>query len=174
MHGPGEAFVVNDSAPLQKAIKDKAGAYGQLGLPFMVAVATDSTAIDDFDVINALFGHEQVVWRPTADRQDDFMTTRAPDGVWLGPQGVQNRRVSAVLTAKILRPWCVLSIVPTLWHHPKADHPLAISGLPWRAAAVDTSGGIEYSPPSVDLATFFSLPADWPGPEAPFDGRRGQ
>jgi hypothetical protein len=45
MQGPGEGFMVNDAGPLQKAIKDKAGAYGQLGTPFVVAVATDSTPL---------------------------------------------------------------------------------------------------------------------------------
>jgi hypothetical protein len=168
MHGPGSAYVLDNSSPLQKAIKDKAGAYGQLGLPYIVAVATDSTSPDDFDVTNALFGHEQFVWTPTASGVPDVRTTRAPDGIWFGPQGMQNRRVSALLITKLLRPWCVGSVVPTLWHHPAAKHPLQIDGVPWRTAAVDSSGGLVYTEPSLDMSTFFELPPEWPGPEEAF------
>jgi hypothetical protein len=173
MHGPAEAFVVNDAGPLQKAIKDKAGAYGQLGTPFVVAVATDSTTLDDIDVINALFGHEQVTRRPTAGGLDEFENSRAPDGVWIGPKGVQNRRVSGLLTAKMLCPWNVNRVIPTLWHHPGAEYPLVFEGFPWRTAIV-TSGGIEYTAPAVGLSEFFGLPDDWPGPEKHLStGRRG-
>jgi hypothetical protein len=168
MHGPGSAYVLDNSGPLQKAIKDKAGAYGRLGMPYIVAVATDSTSPDDFDVTNALFGHEQVTWTQTTGGVPDVRTTRAPDGVWLGPKGLQHRRVSALLTTKLLRPWCMHWVAPTLWHHPGADHPLSIPDSPWRTVAVDASGALVYTEPSLDLPSFFELPPDWPGPEAAF------
>jgi hypothetical protein len=168
MHGPGGAFVVDDTTPLHRAIKDKAGAYGQLRMPYVVAVASEGTFVSDFPILNALFGHEQVTLTPNADGTPNFTSTRAPDGVWLGPRGVQNRRISAVLTAQLLRPWCVTTVVPTLWHHPAAEHPLVVEFLPWRKAVVDASGGLVFREPALGLNAFFDLPTDWPGPEAPF------
>jgi hypothetical protein len=168
MHGPGGAFVLDDTTPLHRAIRDKAGAYGQLGMPYVVAVASEGTFVSDFPILNALFGHEQVILTPNADGTPNFTSTRAPDGVWLGPRGVQNRRISAVLTAQLLRPWCVTTVVPTLWHHPAAEHPLVVEFLPWRKAVVDASGGLVFREPALGLNAFFDLPTDWPGPEAPF------
>ena len=166
MRGPGEAYILDETTPLRGAIKDKAGAYGSLGMPYIIAAQMDSFSPDDFPVANALFGHEQVTMRITPDGGIEHASTRAPDGVWFGPAGIQNRRLSAVLFSPYLRPWTVATTVPTLWHHPLAELPAKVDGAPWRIARVDGSGRIGYENPLNPARQFFGLSQDWPGPES--------
>jgi hypothetical protein len=166
MRGPGEATIIDDVTPLRRALKEKAGAYGRLELPYIIATQIDGTSLGDTSVINALFGHEQVFMRPGSDGEMESGTMRAPDGFWIGPNGIQNRRVSAVLLARHLTPWTVASTIPTLWHNPWATWPVEVNETPWRIAKVNDSGGVDYHDPSVAPAEFFGLPPEWPGPES--------
>lgn len=169
MHGPGHASFIDDAGPIRRAVTDKANAYGQLGLPFVVAIESHSFSPDDIDVMNALFGSEQVTFRRYDDGRVETIPTRARDGAWIGPHGVQNTRVSAVLVADSVGPWRIDAVVPTLWHHPAAEHAVKVDTAPWRQAVVDRStGDVSFTDPVVVPSEFFGLPAGWPGPEEPF------
>lgn len=169
MHGPASAFIVDDKEPIRRAVTEKSNSYGSTGLPFAVALNTHSFSPDDHDVIDALFGSEQVTITANADGTTGYEASRALDGVWFGRHGVQNRRVSAVLVAHNLAPWNILTNVPTLWHHPDADHPITVGDVPWRQAKIDSSSGKpSFTPPTVSLPEFFGLEQEWPGPEDPF------
>jgi hypothetical protein len=82
---------------------------------------------------------------------------------------VQNTRVSAVLVADHVGPWRIPEALPTLWHHPAAEHPLPVFDAPWRQAAIDKStGAIAFVDSAIALRDLFGLAADWPGPEPAF------
>jgi hypothetical protein len=172
MYGPGEAYMLDGRGKIRRSVENKASAYGTPGRPFVVAVAAASFSTDDRDVVDALFGSEQVTIVSSGGATSDVIPGRARDGVFLGPAGPQYARVSAVLVAKHLEPWTVAREVPTLWHHPAPDFPAPrAKGGPWRHAVADTSTGeIRFVEPTVSTAEFFGLPDDWPGPEPPFEG----
>jgi hypothetical protein len=162
---------IDDARTIRRSVAGKATAYGQLDLPFIVAVeANPIGSLDDIDVMNALFGREQLTL--IRDEDGDFTSavpTRARDGAWVGPRGAQNTRVSGALIANNVGPWRVRDVVPTLWHHPAAKHPVAVGKTPWRQVTVDRSTGMRsFEPPRITASGFFGLDAGWPGPDPPF------
>jgi hypothetical protein len=168
VHAPTVAFV-DDCGRIRKAVLEKATAYGQLDVPYVVAVGVHELMPDAIDVTNALFGREQVAIRTYEDGRVETFPARARDGVWIGPRGVRHRRVSGVLTALGLRPWTVATAVPTLWHHPAATHELVVRNAPWREAMVDrASRRLTFREPAIRVVDFFGLEEGWPGPEPGF------
>lgn len=172
MHGPSAAYMIDDRTPIYRALSDKATAYGRPTIPYIVAIAAESFTGDDHDAISALFGTEQVTFTTRPDGSHDVTPTRARDGFFLGPAGIRNRRVSAVLLAQHLMPWTVATTTPVLWHHPEAAHSVSIVGAPWReAAVVKDTGELQYTGSSITPARFFDLSDEWPGPGDPFPDR---
>ena len=86
---------LDDAAPLRRKLKRKAGRYGALELPYVVALLCAGDFADDKDIADALLGTTAIQYNPStlATR-----TVRQPDGFWHGPNGPQNTSVSAVVT----------------------------------------------------------------------------
>lgn len=111
---------VNDVRPLRRKIKKKAARYGDLDRPYLLAVLALGDAVRERDVEQALLG---------ASERDH--------GVWRGPGGPCNTRLSGVLVARGLRssdPRPAAPVAqPALWRNPWALRPLGLA-LPWRDA----------------------------------------
>jgi hypothetical protein len=90
---------------------------------------------DEIDVFQSLFGDEavEIHW--------DTGESRDVNGVWRGPNGYQNMRLSGVLTFMGLRPTLIGSVEPTLWHHPRAYHPLNRDNWIFRQQVVSSETG---------------------------------
>lgn len=113
-----------DSAkPIKDSIVDKAGRYGELGLPYIIAVNILEHS-DETDIMNALFGTERYVidWVENEPKSPSRMS-RARDGIWIGPNGHSNTRVSAVLLANQLSYWTISKVNLRLYHNPWAQQP---------------------------------------------------
>jgi hypothetical protein len=111
---------------IRDSIRSKASKYGELDLPYVVAInIIDEFDVDDIDISNALFGEERVT--VVFDKNDSTKQHlgRKPNGAWYGPNGPHNQRVSAVLIAVNLRPWSIAKVTPILWHNPWAIYPLS-------------------------------------------------
>ena len=89
--------IVARSGDLHAALKRKAGRYGALDLPLVVAV----NCPDDKAGLQA-----------------------ALDELWLGPRGPQRRALSAVLAVGQADPWTWRDSRLRLIRHPAPDHPL--------------------------------------------------
>jgi len=112
---------------IKQAIQDKAIKYGELDLPYIVAInIMKEFGGDDIDISNALFGEEQVALIFRRNELIGKQFRRKPNGAWYGPNGPQNKRVSAVLIAVGLTPWEIAKITPVLWHNPWARNPLPL------------------------------------------------
>lgn len=110
--------MVDSRKPLLTALRSKAGRYGKLEYPYILAVNVTNMFIDEIDIKDALFGKEQFVY----DWQTNETTAeRARDGFWFGSKGPINTRVSAVILLTRLRPWAVATTTPMLWHNPWAN-----------------------------------------------------
>lgn len=111
---------------IKRSIKDKASKYGDLDIPYIIAVNTwNKFGAGEFEVMNALFGELQVNIRVyEGDRDSESSTQRKPNGAWIGPKGPRNRRVSGLLFANNLNPWNVSRQTPILWHNPWAKKEL--------------------------------------------------
>lgn len=165
---PAEGGWIDTRGPLRRAIREKAGRYGQLDRPFVVAVLVESAFIDDKDLLNALFGGIAVSVPVSREGPGEPRAFRLRDGSWMTGQGPTRTRVSAVVTAINLAPWSIVRIAPRTWLNPWATRPVT-SDLGWETTITDpTAGAIAHRPAMRMPAELFGLPETWPGPEEPF------
>jgi hypothetical protein len=157
----GEAQTVDSRTPLRDSLVAKATRYGELGIPFVVAANAKSQHLDDIDIMEALFGKEQVV---TTRGQIDGRLTRKADGAWTSGGGPRNTRVSAALIASAILPWSVAAYTPQLYLNPWAAYPaLGLLGDLPRIVA----DGIRMVPrPGRSARDLLGLPEGWPRPGA--------
>lgn len=119
-----DARTLSDVDDIRAAVVRKAGRYGELGVPFVVAVNLLSGFSDENIVLKSLLGRT----RYTISRSDKGITggwDRAPDGVWTSPRGPRYTRLSGVLVVHHARPWSVRG--SKLWYCP---NPWAAIPLP--------------------------------------------
>jgi len=152
-----EAVSVKDEKPLRNALRHKAGRYGRLDAPYLVAVGEEPfSPLDVQDHrTDALYGSSAVV----VDGPQAGRPVRLPDGSWRRGRTWRYTRVSGVLFLAGLRPWTALEAVPELWINPAA--PLSVpSLLPyWRVQRVDEIAGqgrLRTEPPAMSPAFFWS------------------
>ncbi|MDR4489198.1 MAG: hypothetical protein R3B83_16995 [Nitrospirales bacterium] len=121
-----EMRIVNSRTAIKTAVCNKATKYGDLALPFVVAV----NVIDrfrfarDVDIMNALFGEENITDTQYSDGTIDRRPGRNRNGAWFGPQGAQNTRVSAALVSLNMDVWNMVEQFPKMIHNPWAARPL--------------------------------------------------
>ncbi len=146
---------------IRDSILDKAGRYGELGQPYIIAVNVLADHVDRIDVMEALFGFEQFRYGPgVLPQQPEF--GRAPNGAWFGPAGIQNTRVSAALVFPNLSQSSLCWTTPCIYHNPWAAHRYGgeldrlSRGVPRDAHHMDFHVG-------ESLRSIFQLREDWPG-----------
>jgi hypothetical protein len=156
-----EGQFVNSSAPIRDAIINKAGRYGDLDLPYVIAVnALDRNIVHQIDIMEALFGKEQ--WTATWEQSglSETEMTRIPNGVWTSKSGPTYTRVSAVLVTIQLLPWTVASADICLYHNPWAEK-LYSSELTRLPQAIPQGDHMERQD-GESLAAVLQLPLRWP------------
>ena len=120
----GQAYTVDIGNPMRKAIQEKAIKYGEMDIPFVVAVwpklGSHFSYLDDDDDLVALYGDK--VWNVPTPGVQRVEETVKPNGVFaLKSEGGTRRysRVSAVMVCQLDRP-----DYPRVYHNPFASHPL--------------------------------------------------
>lgn len=114
--------------------------------------------MDDFDVMNALYGREQV--RVSITDATAQQIVRAPDGYWYGGTAWLHTNVSGVLVSKNLHPGTVADHLPCLWLHPQPDYELPQIDVWRRVQARETE--FAYVDPAISPRDLFGLPDEWP------------
>jgi hypothetical protein len=149
----------NTEEAIRSALKKKAGRYGTMDRPYVVAVNVLGLAVGEIDYKNALFGNELFVDTETAAGYDSAWI-REGNGFWRGEKGPRNRRVSAVAFFETLDPWSAAKRPAVVMHNPWAEHPLpdGLLGTPEKRWSDGKVQGIEGLP----LHSLLDLPPDWP------------
>ena len=161
-----EIRIVESSAAIRTAVCNKATKYGNLDLPFIVAV----NAIDKFrfahdrDIINALFGEENVTDTQRPDGTIDRSQGRNKNGAWFGPQGLQNTRVSAALVSLNMDVWtmALAGSSPKIIHNPWAARPLSHDLWPLPQMIPNLTENCLESKTGSTASEFLGLPMPWP------------
>jgi len=152
---------VQTDTHIRSSIMGKAGRYGDLKLPYVVAVNV-LDHIDTEDVMTALFGDDVVRFDGQTATSD-----RERNGVWTGKGGPRYTRLSAVLVASSLRSdtLCSSEAAVSLWLNPWAVqlYDSVLTRLP-RHVAID---GRMTRLDGVSVGGILGLPADWPGGDSP-------
>jgi len=155
-----DPLTVQPQEPIRDAVAGKATRYGDLDLPYVVAVNAMSDYADKESVIDALFGSPAVAVRRTETGYED-RATRLPDGVWRGQSRPINTRVSGVISTERLTPWSVGQRRARLIVNPWARRPLTDD----RTFGIDriwVDDNRLRREEGEDLATRFGLPTGWP------------
>jgi hypothetical protein len=152
-----------DNAPMiKRSISDKAGRYGVFNIPYIIATNILGIFPDHTDVVDALFGQEAVKIR-NSEGVDEEVLGRCQNGVFIGPKGPQNTRVSAVLVFFDLNPFNLASNQPVLYHNPWASKPLLLNELPFDQVVYTSN--FNQIPAKISLGNLLDLPTPWPIPD---------
>lgn len=128
--GEIEAYEVRIYESVRSAVRKKATKYNDLDLPYIVAVNIIKPFASRMDVLDGLFGLEQITESIRPDGHWVEKKTRLPNGAWFGPKGPQNKRVSAVLAGYNLTPRGSATRTPELVHNPWALMPISPNTWP--------------------------------------------
>lgn len=147
---------------IKNSINEKATKYGNLDLPYIIAINVQDFCCDDLDVMDGLFGNEITSVTINQNGLYEFAPGRKPNGAWIGPQGPQNTRNSAALIFRNLSWGNVAKETAILWHNPWAQKPLDINlwPLPQKIIYKD-NGKIEFKRGKLPRE-IFDLPDIWP------------
>lgn len=116
---PHSAYIVDHAGTLRKRLKKKATRYGELNMPYIIALNFEEGFLHDIDTTQALFGTEQFIFSKQQNSEPDF--SRVNDGLWADQR---NTRVSGVLIINRADPWSFWQRTPVLWLNPWAAYPL--------------------------------------------------
>jgi len=148
---------------IRNAIKEKATKYGNLDLPYLIAINVLSIFInDDLMVMDALFGDEGITAYRLPSGGFDHRATRALNGAFLGPNGPQNTRVSGVIICNDLLWGNIAKINPVLWHNPWASIPLKQEYWPLPQWVTNADKTKLEPKPGRSISELLDLPPDWP------------
>jgi hypothetical protein len=119
----GEPGYVSPHLKPREAVIEKAGRYGDLSAPYIVAVNVLDGHFQRREAVEVLFGTEQVIVSFKEDGDTETRPTRAPDGVWT--EGRRNGRsgVSGVLFTHSVSPWGLAKAEVCLYMNPRALRP---------------------------------------------------
>lgn len=148
---------------IRKRIKSKAMRYGKLAMPYILAVNCIDDGAEEADVLDALFGSEQLVEIQTTE-SPRWIVDRAPDGVWIGPGGPQCTRLSAVLVVDKLQPWTIATATLRLYLNPWTGYPVGsiLSGLPRMNPQIVDNVFMLQSADEAAIGTLLGMPSAWP------------
>jgi len=157
---------VDPRLSIRDAIIKKASRYGDLDLPYVVAVNALSMYVERTNIMEALFGQEPPfsIVDGIKDSQPEWeRKERILDGAWTEKSRPRYKGVSAVLIAKRVTYSNVVNALVRLYHNPWASRPynLDLSRLPQGIP----QGHEMISQDGESLKSILSLPHDWPEKE---------
>lgn len=148
--------IIRPEVVIKSAIEGKAGRYGDIDLPLVIAV----NALEEFarvgDAVDALFGTTGVV----VSEDGGARGIRNPDGAWRGAGGPVYTRSSAILFVERFSAWSVGQRTMSLIHNPWARSP--IPDLPLGVEVREVIHGRLETRSGQSLLEIFGLPDGWP------------
>lgn len=151
--------MVRSQESIRTAVVGKAGRYGDLDAPYIIAINALSDYASEDDAFDALFGEEIISTRQTAEGFERRIS-RDIDGAWRGPSGPVNTRVSAVLSTERLGPWSLGQRRARLFMNPWARRPLEV--LPLAIDIREVRDEQIYCTAGNSIADLLGLPEGWP------------
>ncbi|MFC4859269.1 hypothetical protein [Actinophytocola glycyrrhizae] len=154
---PEMAWLSGRSDLVFNAVKKKGKKYGELSLPFIVAVGHATPFPEDEDIEASLYGSAVEYTRPGS--ASTF--SRLPDGYWTTPHNDGHGRVSGVLIANNPGPWNWAKKTPVLWQSPDPNS-IKAPVLPTWATVQVADEQIERQSPAAPAHTAVRLTEQWP------------
>jgi hypothetical protein len=158
-------FPITQITPHQEirpGLKKKASRYGELELPYVVAIDCLSIHHREEAVVDALLGEPYVTFTRMPDGTLKEEHRRRPDGIWYGPPNgqPQNTRMSAVLAFFRIDAWNFVSKTGLLIPNPWAAK--SIPALNLGTAELTLVNGAYQRSEGEAVGTLLGMPANWP------------
>lgn len=142
---------------IRRSLRAKSSRYGEMGLPYIVAINVLSTVAGDDEYVDALFGMPEVVIPVSGESH----VRHGNDGAFGYSARPRATRVSAVLCTRTLSPWSLgqdLGVrVMRLIHHPWATRQ-----LPRGVLGISEHMGRDDFSEMQDARIVLNIVADWP------------
>jgi hypothetical protein len=156
---PVRQLSLHDDVKKAVEVKNK---YGDLGLPFIVAInVTDEFRVTKNDVMNALFGEETILF----DGKRALPGPRRPNGAWYSGRGASNTKISAVMVYPNVTPWNLQDREPWIVLNPWAKYPLNAEAIRLSKFVPNHSDNALLEVKGLSCNRFLQLSEDWPGPD---------
>lgn len=154
---PTESQWGGSEASIRDRLAGKAKKFKGIRTPLVLAVNCISRWGTDWDdIVAALFGSDQI----SVDVHTQVArSSRKKNGLFYGPTGPRNTRVSAVLATRLF-PWAITRARIDLIHNPWARYPLPTDVIPGDCVTL-VGISLERSP-GTSLCEVFGLPEHWP------------
>lgn len=162
---PDELLEWNTNEDIRQAVLRKAKCYGDLKLPYVVAINVINDLLDFDDILDGLFGQPTVEVRRGPQGKSERRLIRAANGAWTRKAEPRNTSVSGVMIAHNLIPTTIAIETPLLIHNPWAEK--QISPGAWRLPqkTVDLATGQIVSYQGSHAREILGIPAPWPTPD---------
>ncbi len=148
--------IIHPEVAIKSAVEGKAGRYGNIDLPLVIAVNALEEFVGIDDAIDALFGTTGVVIPENGEPRH----VRNADGAWRNAGGPVYTRSSAVLFVERLSAWGVgqrsLRLILNPWARSQ------IAGLPLGVEVREVIDKRLQTLPGQSLREIFGLPEGWP------------
>lgn len=146
-----------DTTLVLDAVKKKGSRYGELSIPFIVAVGASTAFPDAEDIEMALYGKTiEYLESPPGTAHE-----RLSDGYWTPSSDGPHSNVTAVLVVDNPAPWTWAKNTPVLW---RSAHPGSLTAplLPTWGEARLINNRVEHSMPAAPAHAAIGLTANWP------------
>jgi hypothetical protein len=154
---PEVAWFGGSSNLVLDAVKKKGSKYGEMSLPYIVAVGHETLFIEDEDIEISLYG-SSIEYANTGSAST---FSRLPDGYWTSSRNDGHGRVSGVLVVDNPGPRTWAKRTPLLLHSPDpSSFPAPV--LPIWATVRLIGDQVEREPPAAPAHTAVGLAEDWP------------
>jgi hypothetical protein len=154
--------LIDDRSPIRAAIIEKGNKYGDLDLPYVVAVNAIEP-VDEISIFEALYGKEEYSVDISNDSRkvSEPILKRIPDGAWTSLKGPRYTRISAVLMVTRLNTYNIPRSILCLYHNPWAQKPCqsVLTALPQAIPLLN--GEIKFEA-GISANTIFNITTTWP------------
>src|SRR5260370_533741 len=162
---PDELLDWDTNEDIRSAVLRKAKCYGDLKLPYIIAINVINDLFDFDDIVDALFGQPivEVLRGPQGTSQRRLV--HGGNGAWRGTTEARNMIVSGLLITNNLIPTTIGIETPLLIHNPWAEKPFSSDAWQLPQRSIDASTGKIVSHPGLQARDILGIPEPWPIPD---------
>jgi hypothetical protein len=158
------AMTIVPDGDIWTTLKNRASKYGKLDYPYVVAVNAFGNFQREGNAIDALLGPQRTPFRTSSkEKHGNKGDDRSPYGIWVGPRGPRNTKLSAVISVEGVDPWSFAQRSARLIHNPWATKQL--SKIDLGVSALKLVGGQLCRYDGRSIASILGVSQRWPETE---------
>lgn len=158
----GDFQWVDTRGDLKQALMEKASKYGNLNLPYLIAINYMGLHCDREDCVDALYGSLAAKVRFDEHGAVQQQPCRKADGFWINRGTPLHTHISAVLVGQHINVWSIGASSLEMYEHFAAQYPIGMTG-DFPCWYVPKGKDELIMRPGLSSANILGIPAGWPG-----------